>query len=68
MTNNGLMAKSYPTRNFSTPNPESFAEASAAAKPDESIFVSADYFKDVKTDEITDNQPLEAVTEAPYVD
>jgi hypothetical protein len=68
MMNRGLMATSYPIRNFSTPTPEAttFNEAASTAKPDESIFASADYFKDVKIDEISDTP--EVFTEAAYVD
>ena len=66
MTNKGGIIKSHPSRNFSTPNTKSVSESAAAAsKPEESIFASADYFKDVKKEEIVD--PTQALDVASRV-
>ncbi len=51
---NERIVKSYPVRNFSTPTSKSINEPAAVAKPEESIFASADYFKDVKKEDIAE--------------
>ena len=51
-----------PVRHFSADN-KSDAAAEASNQGDQSIFASADYFKDVKPDEIVDGQSAASVSE-----